>query len=218
MRITALAIYSQDVPRLIQHCRDLIGLTLLNQAETSATFQIGWSRFTLQHTVSPLPTVYHIAFGITPNSIIGAKTWLENRTALLRDGSGGTQFTFSEGEANAIYWKDPDDNILELVAPVDEARPAHDTSFTSDDIVGVSEIGIPTDDVITYANQLTEQHGIHPYRTVNDSFTPMGSDVYGRLIVVKSARLWFPELIAPALPLPLSVEIDGKSISIESTP
>lgn len=211
MRISTLIIFTNDVPCLIRHYRDVIGLSLIDHDETSATFQIGWSRFIIRHIDTPFPSVYHFAFGIVPNSIISAKTWLENRTPLLRDAEGETQFNFSEWEAKAVYWKDPDGNILELISPDDETHPAHNAPFTPADIVGISEIGIATEDVIAYANHLTERYALPSYRTVNDVFSPMGSDVYGRLIVVKAARLWFPQLTTPALPLPLSVEMDGSA-------
>jgi catechol-2,3-dioxygenase len=213
MQITSLTLFTPDVGRAARHYRDTLGLRLNEQTPKHISFQVGWSRLTFQQADGPLPSVYHVAFGVPVNSIGIARTWLESRAALLRDESGETVFQFSDWRARSIYWKDPDGNILELIAAEDDRQPSTRTPLTAADLPGVAEIGLAVPDVHAFVEHVAAEHGVAPFGEVSETFTPVGETVYGRLIVVKTGRLWFPELSAPALPMPTIVEINGRRLT-----
>ena len=93
----------------------------------------------------------------------------------------GEEHDFSSwGGARAVYFRDPEENVVELIARPD-ARPE----------LALAEVGLPVDDVPAAVEALREGLGIEPYREGNETFAPLGDDD-GLLIVVRVGRGWFP--------------------------
>jgi catechol 2,3-dioxygenase-like lactoylglutathione lyase family enzyme len=93
----------------------------------------------------------------------------------------GEEHDFSSwGGARAVYFRDPEDNVVELIARP-QARPE----------LALAEVGLPVDDVAAAVAALERELGLRPYRDGDDSFAPLGDDD-GLLIVVRVGRGWFP--------------------------
>ena len=108
----------------------------------------------------------------------------------------GDEHDFSSwGGARAVYFRDPEENVGELIA-----RPSPHSELT------LAEVGLPVDDVPAAVETLSEL-GLVPYRDGSDDFTPVGDDD-GLLIVVRVGRGWFP-VGAPAGDSPIEVAITG---------
>jgi hypothetical protein len=86
----------------------------------------------------------------------------------------------SWGGARAIYFRDPEGNVVELIARPD-ARPE----------LTLAEVGLPVDDVPDAVEALQRELGLPFYLDHGDEFTPLGDDD-GLLIVVRVGRPWFP--------------------------
>src|SRR5262249_36109077 len=102
----------------------------------------------------------------------------------------------SWGGARAVYFRDPEGNVVELIARP-EARPE----------LSLAEVGLPVADVAAAVETLGRDLGLRPYDEWGDGFAPLGEDD-GLLIVVSVGRGWFPVGV-PAGPAPVEVTIAG---------
>ena len=102
----------------------------------------------------------------------------------------------SWGGARAVYFRDPEENVVELIARP-QARPE----------LAIAEVGLPVEDVSAAVDVLERELGLHPYDEWADSFAPLGDDD-GLLIVVRIGRGWFPVGV-PSGTAPVEVTIAG---------
>jgi catechol 2,3-dioxygenase-like lactoylglutathione lyase family enzyme len=177
---------------------------VLQETPDMFVLQIGVSRLTFTHTNKKHGGIAHFAFNIPENQFLAAKQWLQQRTPLWRKTDGGDEFFFEAWNAHALYFHDPDGNILELIArhtlPSASSQP-----FSQKSILNISEIGIVTDDVPAQVAAIEERIDAAVYcGPGSDSFTPVG-DEEGLFIVVKRGRLWFGDSGKQAEPIPISV-------------
>lgn len=162
---------------------------------------------------------YHFAFNIPENQILSAKEWLAPRIPLLKDERGNDDFHHDGWNADAVYFKDPAGNILEFIARHD-LKNAVEGEFNSGQILNVSEIGLPSQDVIAFANELCSRLELSVFRQEpNENFTPVG-DNDGLFILPKENRIWCPNTGVPAKLLPVKViaEVNGRMWEVRGAP
>src|SRR5438093_8539663 len=102
----------------------------------------------------------------------------------------------SWGGARAVYFRDPNENVVELIARPD-APPE----------LSLAEVGLPVADVAAAVETLERELGLRPYDEWGHEFAPIGDDD-GLLIVVSDGRGWFPVGV-PAGDSPIEVTIEG---------
>ena len=102
----------------------------------------------------------------------------------------------SWGGARAVYFRDPEDNVVELIARPDARLE-----------LALAEVGLPVDDVPAAVEALRETLGIEQYREGNETFAPLGDDD-GLLIVVRVGRAWFPVAVRAGTS-PIEVTVAG---------
>jgi catechol-2,3-dioxygenase len=102
----------------------------------------------------------------------------------------------SWGGARAVYFRDPEKNVVELIA-----RPRAQPELT------IAEVGLPVEDVGAAVDALERVLGLQPYDDWDESFAPLGDDD-GLLIVVRVGRAWFPVGV-PSGPGPIEVRLTG---------
>lgn len=91
------------------------------------------------------------------------------------------EYDFSSwGGARAVYFRDPEENVVELIARP-QARPE----------LALAEVGLPVEDVAVAVDTLERGLGLQPYDDWDETFAPLGDDD-GLLIVVRAGRAWFP--------------------------
>jgi hypothetical protein len=106
------------------------------------------------------------------------------------------EYDFSSwGGARAVYFRDPEQNVVELLA-----RPQPGPELA------IAEVGLPVEDVAEAVAALAWLR-IEPYREPGDDFAPLG-DADGLLIVVRVGRGWFPYDVAAGT-APIDVTIEG---------
>jgi hypothetical protein len=109
----------------------------------------------------------------------------------------GEEYDFSSwGGARAVYFRDPDENVVELIA-----RPLARSELT------LAEVGLPVDDVPAAVDALQREFDLPAYHDLNETFAPLGDDD-GLLILVRVGRGWFP-VGEPAGAAPIEVRIAG---------
>jgi catechol-2,3-dioxygenase len=143
------------------------------------------------------PAPYHLAFAIPPGSIQCAFAWASPRLDMLSE----EIFDFSNWNADAFYFEDPDGNVLELIARHGPARP-----FAVSDVIGLCELGLPVADPPTVVAELEAELGLEVFDGDRDTFTALG-DPSGLFIVVRPGRNWLPtERAAAESPAEVTIE------------
>ena len=201
MRFTALELGTADLQRARQFWTETMGLRELSATPSSVTWQVGTTAWTLTQAATP-PAIAHFAFNIPENRFDEAIAWLRQRAPLLTEPEGRERFAFSDWDAHAVYFPDPDGNIAELIA----RHTLLGSRRESLELLSISEIGLVVDDVPTAAAQL----GLPSYRPGHASFRPMG-DEEGLVIVVPRERPWYPDNRHPAQPVAWKLTLaDGR--------
>jgi len=162
---------------------------------------------------------YHFCFNIPENQFVYAKAWIFARIPLLKDEHGSDQFHSESWNSDSLYFKDAAGNILEFISRHDQ-KNAVTAPFNSEQILQVSEIGLPSQDVISLANDLCKRLGISIYKQeAEKTFTPIG-DEEGLFILPVEKRIWYPNTGVPAqmLSVKVKVEVNGKEFNLRGVP
>ena len=162
---------------------------------------------------------YHFAFNIPEDQIQAAKELVSRKTELLYDENRLDAFDFSNWNAHSIYFKDAAGNILEFIARHD-LKNSVQGEFNGKQILNVSEIGLPAENVVGFANEICTWLDLSVFRGEPDeTFTPVG-DNDGLFILPVVNRIWYPNIGVPArlLPIKVKVEVNGRQWEIRGVP
>lgn len=162
---------------------------------------------------------YHFAFNIPETQLLNAKAWIASRVPLLCDENGRDDFDSTNWNSHSVYFKDAAGNVLEFIARRDLKNPV-EGEFNSGHILSVSEIGLPSEDVVGLADRLCARLGVSVFhQQPNENFTPVGDD-NGLFILPIKDRIWFPNSGVPAklLPIKVNVEANGREWELRGAP
>src|SRR6185369_6882237 len=119
---------------------------------------------------------YHFAFNIPENQFQAGKAWISERIPLLRDERGQEEFNSESWNSDSVYFKDAAGNVLEFIAR-HNLKSTVDGDFDGRQILNVSEIGLPSENVIAFANELCSTLNLSVFKQApNETFTPVGDD------------------------------------------
>jgi catechol-2,3-dioxygenase len=169
------------------------------------TITAGTTEILFSGAPSGFEAAYHFAFNIPENQFHAARKWISARIPLLKDKSGKEDFASDNWNSDSIYFSDSAGNVLELIAR-HNLKNATDKDFDRSQILNVSEIGLPSENVIELAEQLCTRLGLSVYKQEpNETFTPVG-DENGLFILPIKDRIWMPDSGVPARMLPVRVQ------------
>jgi len=203
MNISYLELPTKDLHVQWEYYSSVLELPV-RMFETSLEIMVGNSTLLFTKADPDFDGAYHFAFNIPENQFEAAKKWIESRIALLSDEEGKDEFESKTWNSHSIYFKDVAGNVLEFIARHD-LKNAVKKNFDSSQILNISEIGLPSDDVVSWANELCSKLNISVYKQEpNENFTPVG-DNNGLLILPHTDRIWIPNSGVPARLLPVRV-------------
>lgn len=188
--------------------------------QDSTILEVQAGRTRLFFTEAPeFDGAYHFAFNIPANQFESAKRWISSRVTLLSDENGKDEFRSESWNSTSVYFKDSAGNVLEFIARhnLDNAVQGN---FDRLQILNISEIGLPSEDVIALADEICKRLDISVFRQEpNESFTPVGDD-NGLLIIPVRDRIWIPNSGVPARLLSVRVEgtLNGKQWEVRGVP
>jgi len=162
---------------------------------------------------------YHFAFNIPENQFRAAKEWISNRQTLLHDETGKDEFESESWNSHSVYFKDAAGNVLEFIAR-HNLKNAVEGDFDSKQILQVSEIGLASEDVIAFANNLCSTLNLSVFKQEpGETFTSVGDD-NGLFILPIENRIWYPNTGVPARLLPIRVagDVDGREWKVRGVP
>lgn len=218
MRIKRLNILTDDLIAQKEYYSNVLELPV-HLEEDDLRVQAGKTEIIFTQSPAHWTGAYHFAFNIPENQFLQAKAWLSKRIPLLKDAQGNDEFKSETWNSISLYFKDAAGNVLEFIARHDQ-KNATEIPFNSEQILQVSEIGLPSKDVIAFANELCEKLNVSVYRQEpNENFTPIG-DEDGLFILPSENRIWIPNTGVPArmLSVKIDFEANGKEFNISGVP
>lgn len=218
MNITYLELSAKDLPAQRDFYANILELPVTLD---SATLVVQAGKTVLRFTQAPSEFMgaYHFAFNIPENQYQSAKQWITRKLSLLQDKSGTEDFYSQGWNSTSLYFLDAAGNILEFIARHNLQNAATD-EFNSSRILNVSEIGLPSEDIIALADQLCTGLDLFVFKQEpNETFTPVGDDE-GLLILPVKDRIWMPDSGVPAKLLPVKVkgETSGREWEVRGVP
>ncbi|GHO49509.1 VOC family protein [Ktedonospora formicarum] len=218
MQIQNLTLTTSKLSALRAFYIDTFRLPLLDESEESFTFQAGITTVTFRAT-EQADSVYHFAFTIPSNKFSLAYAWVKGMTEpLVLDGKDA--FPSKSWGSDSVYFYDPAGNNVEFIAMPSLANDAPGPFDPAQDLLSVSEIGVPVRNVASEVGILEHDFGQTIFRdSISEKFAAVGDDE-GRLIVVEIGRPWFPTTVGVVV-APVTVRVSGSRearYSIEGLP
>ena len=218
MNITYMELPAKDLQAQRDYYSNILELPVKTSSiELKVT--VGATELVFTQADSNFDGAYHFAFNIPENQFASAKEWITGRSRLLRGMDDKDEFASENWNSHSVYFKDRAGNVLEFIAR-HNLKNAIDGNFNSDQILNVSEIGLPSENVIDFANGLCTQLNLSVFKQEpSETFTPIGDD-NGLFIIPIKDRIWIPNSGVPAklLPVKLRVEVDDKKWGIRGYP
>lgn len=218
MNITHLALPTTDLQTQKNFYSNILKLPV-KLSSTNLEVDAGKTKLIFTQADFDFNGAYHFAFNIPENQFHKAKEWIVARAPLLRDVEGNDEFSSDNWNSKSMYFKDAAGNVLEFIAR-HNLKNAMEGKFGYDQILNVSEIGLSSEDVVGFANELCSKLGVSVFKQeLSDTFTPIGDD-NGLLILPIKDRIWIPNSGVPAklLPINLRVEVNGKMRELRGYP
>lgn len=173
---------------------DTLGLRT-GSSEGSLAVRAGDTRLVFRHDPSAGSPFYHFAFNIPENKIRLARDWQAERSPLIpipeRNRAAGFPpdvVDYSHWNAHSVFFLDPAGNVVEYIARHD-LRNSSAGTFTSADILHVSEIAFVVDDVPGTSALLQRRFALEGYRGAgSENFAALG-DEHGLVLVMRRGRI-----------------------------
>ena len=195
-----------------QETKDFYAKTLgieINE-ETSDVFsvRIGWSILRFQKSIDSC--LYHYCFLIPSNSLEKALVWMGKRMDIIEVEDGEKIVNFEEWNADSFYFYDGSGNIAELIVHYDLDNSIKQ-EFDFSAVLGISEIGIGTNDVESTNSFLEENCHTDFWKGDLIRFGTNGS-AEGKFLIANynKKEIWFPTQIK-IKPVPFEVEIENRN-------
>lgn len=196
-----------------------LGFGLVKEDTLSFTVAIGETRLTFiqadEQTAKPF---YHFAVNINEDKFKLAKTYLSERVTLLKS-ELQDEFEFESWNAHAVYFCDPAGNIVEFIARHNiKSKSVSSNEFTNEDILCVSEVGLPVPDVESVVSALEADMNLPLWKGDRSIFQPVG-DEHGLFIVVVTDRIWLPTSEkATVFPITVKIKDNDKKYKFPNLP
>lgn len=189
MKIETLHIFTPNLKEQRDFYGQMLNLPVETVSKNKFRVQVGYSRLQFEKNVEATP--YHIAFHISAKKEKEALAWLKKRVGILKMGKHEI-IDFSSWNANSLYFYDADKNIVEFIS----RRHLHqstDKGFSENDIHGIAEIGLATENVRAAYEKIHRKTGLKKYSGDFEKFCPIGDDD-GLLITIDRHQktTWFP--------------------------
>lgn len=194
MKITSLTLAAPHPDEMKKFYSGLMGFAEIEAVSDSDgySFQAGHTR--VNFIPGDRDAKYHFAFNIKPDQLSDAVKWLGNCgiELIFSPEDKGVIVDFPNWWAKSVYFFDPAGSIVELIARGGIGPAGNAPSFSAQSIVGVSEIGLVTEDVAAMREWIETTHGVPAFsRQQNtETFSALGDD-HGLILIAVKGRKWF---------------------------
>ncbi len=210
MRINYLKVYTAKLGEQKEFYQKVLGLAVIAESKKAFKVKVGFS--VLEFEYKDVATPYHIAFHIPAHRQEQALSWLQERVGILT-GDGTEIIDFPGWQAKSIYFYDEGKNILEFISRR-HLFPSEENKFSAMEILGISEIGVATDDVKQTFEFLNSNFGLGKFTGDYERFCATGDDEGLFIVINRYQKDWIP-VGDKAFASPFQVEItaDGATLA-----
>lgn len=165
-----------------------LGLPLLAHSASQLTVLVGYTYLTFRFVDQPVAP-YHVAINV-PRDSLDVLMYYYDLNYLPTQEPGQTIVYFPDWRAKACYFYDPCGNLLEFIARTDLNLDNPNLTF-QDLFQGVSEIGLPTQDVAYTTSEIQRRFRVEQFgkTTPKPDFNALGDD-NGLFILAQQGRTW----------------------------
>lgn len=191
MYINKATLITKKLNEMQKFYSELLGFQLISSSNTSFEVQIGTSILMFYERMEE--TQYHFAFNIPRNQFKEAKQWVQTKVDLLKE-DGEDEVYFERSHAHSVYFLDPCENVVELIAHHEVSPPSYKVPFSANMILNISEMNVTTDDVLSVCETL-KQLGMpvrHNHQIDKNSLNFIGEHQDGTFLLVgPRERTWY---------------------------
>jgi len=194
MHIIELELLSDDLTETEKFYKKVLGLEpYMKEDKTRIFFAIGATKLIFRKSDNLKP-VYHFAIDVPTNRFFDAHDYIKELTSII-PADGDDIANFVNWDARSFYFYDNNGNILEFITRYPN-KEYYREAFTNKCYVGISEIGLVTNNVPELADILKKEYGIPIFKRQprSEKFTVSGDD-RGLFIIVSKDRDWYPTTI-----------------------
>ncbi|HTF04652.1 MAG TPA: hypothetical protein VK826_11540 [Bacteroidia bacterium] len=194
MRITELTMSTGSPEELKKFYSGLLGFEEIPARTDSDGYSFKAGHTRVNFVPGDREAKYHFAFNVYPDQLVNAIEWVQKSgmELITSPEHKGFLIDFPNWWVKSIYFYDPEYNIVEVIARGALGAAGNTSKFSAQSVVGVSEIGIVTEDVAAMREWISTTHGVQAFsRNKNtDEFSAMGDD-HGLLLLVQKGRKWY---------------------------
>ncbi|GIQ69632.1 hypothetical protein XYCOK13_24560 [Xylanibacillus composti] len=213
MQIAEITLLVNQLEPVTRFYHEILKFPVIECTGTTVRLQCGSSVLSFQQEDKISSPYYHFAFNIAENKLDLAMDYLRQKGISLNRTNESEVFYSESWDSHSIYFYDPAGNIVEFIARHRlPSKPG--TTFSTDDILNISEIGLPTSQVEALSDLLVHQLDECVYISGDAVFTPIG-DEEGLLILTTLERQWLGSNKKVEI-FPLKVQIDGKMVELRN--
>lgn len=213
MKIKELVLETVNLSPQKEFYTQQLGFSLVSESEDEFTLQAGSSLLKFRQVDQATP--YHFAFNISSNKIKEALGWLQQYIEVLSFQGEFIQ-DFIDWNAQAIYFYDLDNNIVEFIARKNTSLKVESTNFDLSHIECISEIGVPTIAIESIYHTLQTNLGLSIYDGSLERFCAIGTETGLFICIDRFQKKWFPvDDVAYPSNFKLKGRVEGKSFSIK---
>lgn len=190
MKINKMTLYAYDLMNMENFYCMKLGFKKLKKTSTSLEIKIGESILAFQLALPSEQKQYHFAFNIPRNLFQEAKEWIQLHTSLLKD-NGQNDVYFERFDAHSLYFYDPEENVVELIARSINPQ-VHVDEFTAEAIQSIGEINLTTDNLLQVGEKLKDV-GIHVWdnKKLDEKSLNFMGDKEAYILLGPANRNWY---------------------------
>lgn len=188
MKIQRLEIFTAAIEEQLHFYTQLLNLEARNLTGTSFEVIIGYSTLCFRQKEAATP--YHIAFHIPARREEQALQWLKQRVDILKDGENEL-VDFTSWRARSMYFYDAGKNVVEFISR-EHWFPPENRGFSQQDLVGISEVGLATNEVGKTYEFLNRNFSLEKFTGDYEKFCATGDDQGLFIVIDKNRKDWFP--------------------------
>ena len=154
MKFKEVNLYTNQLKELKSFYSQKLGFEIINQTDISFTLRIGWSKLTFNQ--SNKEHKYHFCFLIPCNQLTPCLDYFKDKIKILNIEGSRQTYNFSTWNADSFYFEDSAGNLGEFIVRHD-LENQNNSEFDLKQVLGVNEIGLPTNDIKATNNLLEKE-------------------------------------------------------------